>query len=198
MLSPSRRCLSPLPHCRCAAVIFTQRSTVWRGGGCLRVPLRGGCLCTALHSSRLCGVTWRSSSRYVAWRRLRVTQGLSSHGCRLHVPSCCAAVVSSCRVVVGALSSVSPLPGRRAKKPFRAPANGRGYAGAGHKGGGGQAPVCARMGGRAQKGGGFPGQKGGCQRVIGGRGKGSHTFRAPANGRGHAGGRVRGGRNTPA
>jgi hypothetical protein len=162
------------------------------------VPLHGGCLCAALHSSRLCGVTWRSSSRYVAWRRLRVTRGLSLHGRRLHVPSCCAAVVSSRRVVVGVLSSASPLPGRRAKKPFRAPANGGGYAGAGHKGGGSQAPVRARTGGRVQKRGGFPGQKGGRQRVIGGRGKGSHTFRAPANGRGHAGGGVRGGRNTPA
>jgi hypothetical protein len=89
---------------RCAAVVF-----VASGGGRLRAALHRRRLRTALHGRRSAvsssrSVTRLSSSCGVAWRRLRIARGSSSHGHRLHVPShggCCLRVA----VVVAALSS---------------------------------------------------------------------------------------------
>jgi hypothetical protein len=80
---------------RCAVVVF-----VASGGGRLRAALRG---CRSAVSSSH-SVMRLSSSRSVAWRRLRVARGSLSRGRRLHVPShggCCLRVA----VVVTALLS---------------------------------------------------------------------------------------------
>jgi hypothetical protein len=97
------------------------RSVVWWSSLCgvaWCASLRGIAQASSSHGvaqvSSSCGVTWLlsshgvawlSSSRGVVWRRLRVAQGLSSHGRRLHVPShgCCLRVA----IVDGALSSAS-------------------------------------------------------------------------------------------
>jgi hypothetical protein len=178
--SHGRRLCAVLCRCHLHVALRGGRLCMVLCRRCLRVALCGGCPC---------GIAWQVSLRSVAqassscgcclcivWRCLRVAQGLSSRG------RCVCIVV----VIVAAWS----LRGKGTYLPMPPQTVGA-VQGWGVKGATAMPlhrhePCLRTNGGQGAKGG-FPGQKGGCQRAIGGGGRGGHVpSHAPANGRGCA------------